>query len=98
MDLTKYYIIVKSIFVGLFLVAFVVAGLKGYAWINAKLDHQAELSKIELENARKYKVYDSEGAANLVRAHTEIVNSLKDELARLQKIADSKDSALQQAL
>jgi len=97
MSLATYYTIGKVAFVGLFLLALVTAGFKGYAWVNMKLEHQAEQSRIELENARKFKVYDAAGAANLARANTEIV-SLSTELARLQGIANGKDQALQAAL
>jgi len=97
MTIKIYYEILKAIIFGLIIVALVVGGLKGYAWVDMRLSHQEAQNKIELENARKYKVYDAEAAANLARANT-VIGSLKSEVSRLQKIADTKNHALQEAL
>ena len=97
MKLKTYFEIAKAVFFGLIILAFVGAGLKGYAWINMQFAQQEAQHKIELEKARQFKVYDAEGAANLARAHTEI-GSLKGKIAELEGIANSKDGALKEAL
>lgn len=97
MTMKVYYEIAKATIFVLILAAIAVGGIKGWAWIDAQFKYQEKQHKIELENARKYKVYDAENAANLARANTEI-GSLKGEIARLHGIADSKDNALQEAL
>ena len=97
MKLSTYFNVSKALFVGIILLALVVAGLKGYAWINMKFEHQEAQHKIELEQARQYKVYDAEAAANLARAHTEI-GSLKGEIVKLKAEANSSNNALKEAL
>jgi len=54
MTIKIYYEILKAIIFGLIIVALVVGGLKGYAWVDMRLSHQEAQNKIELENARKY--------------------------------------------
>ena len=79
MKIKTYYDIAKAVMFGLIILAMVGAGLKGYAWINMKFEHQEAQHRIELEQARQYKQYND----NLVRAHTEVVKSLKDEIKEL---------------
>ena len=79
MQIKTYYEIAKAVMFGLIIVALVVAGLKGYAWVNMQFAHQEAQHKIELESARQYKQYND----SLVRAHTEIVKSLKEEIKEL---------------
>jgi septal ring factor EnvC (AmiA/AmiB activator) len=79
MQIKTYYEIAKAAMFGLIIVALVVAGLKGYAWVNMQFAHQEAQHKIELESARQYKQYND----SLVRAHTEVVKSLKDEIREL---------------
>lgn len=81
MEIKTYYDIAKAVMFGLIILALVIAGLKGYAWINMQFAHQDAKYKLELEQAREYKQYND----NLVRAHTEIVNSLKAEIDEIRK-------------
>lgn len=96
MTIKTYFEVAKAVFFGLIILAFVGAGLKGYAWINMQFSHQESMHKAELEAARQYKQYSD----NLVRAHTEVVDSLKSEIEDLKKrnsaainemLADIKD-------
>jgi len=81
MGIKNYYEIAKAVMFGLIILALVMGGLKGYAWINMQFAHQDAKYKLELEQAREYKQYND----NLVRAHTEIVNSLKAEIDEIRK-------------
>jgi len=79
MKIKTYYDIAKAVMFGLIILAIVGAGLKGYTWISMQFAHQEAQHKIELEQARQYKQYND----NLVRAHTEVVKNLKDEIKGL---------------
>lgn len=79
MQIKTYYEVAKATMFGLIIVALVIVGLKGYAWVSMEFAHQEAQHKIELENARQYKQYND----SLVRAHTEVVKSLKDEIKEL---------------
>lgn len=81
MKIKTYYETAKAVIVGLVVVAIVVLGLKGYAWVSMKFAHQEAQHKIELEQARQYKQYND----NLVRAHTEVVKDLKSEIKDMEK-------------
>jgi hypothetical protein len=85
MTIKTYYEIAKAVMLGLIILAFIGAGLKGYAWINMQLEYQESQHKIEIEQARQYKQYND----NLVRAHTEVVKSLKNEIKELDNRWDA---------
>jgi len=97
MSIKNYLEIIKAIIFIVVLVAIGFAVLKGYTLVNNQLAFQEERHKIELEEARKYRIYDADQAANLARANTEI-GSLKSEISKLKDEAKSKDNALKEAL
>jgi len=86
-----YYEIVKAIIFGIIITAMLFAGVKTWSWINARFDRQEEQLQIELEDARQSKYY----ADNFIRAHTDIVSSLKAEIERLKdRKSDATDAML----
>ena len=97
MSIKTYFEFIKAVIFISLLITIGFFGLQGYKWVNAKLEYQEEQYKIKLEEARKYKVYDSEQAANLARANVQI-GSLKGEINRLKAEAESKNQALKEAL
>lgn len=97
MPIKTYLEIMKAIIFIAIAAAVVFGGLQGYNWMMMKFEHREAQHKVELEQARQYKVYDPEHTANLVRAHTEI-GSLKGGIEKLKIEANSKNNALQEAL
>jgi len=66
-------------------------GFKAYSWLDHKFKQQELQSQADLADARVYKEY----AENLARANTELVSSLKDEIAQLRK---ENSAAIQEML
>jgi hypothetical protein len=79
-----YFEILKGIIFLFFCGCLIFGGLKVYAWFDRMQYNQAEADRVRLEEARKYQEYSS----NVVKAHTEIVNSLKADIERLRKEGD----------
>jgi hypothetical protein len=81
MMIGKIFDTIKIVILGIILLAMVVGGLKAWGWVNTQFAHQQEQHEAELEAARQYKEYNE----NLVRAHTEVVDSLKAEIEELKR-------------
>jgi len=79
-----YFEILKGIIFLFLCGCLVFGGLKVYAWFDRMQYNQAEADRVRLEEARKYQEY----ASNVVKAHTEVVNSLKMDIERLRKEGD----------
>jgi len=90
-SMKTYFEIAKGVVFLFIIAALFFGGLKAYGWVNHKFAMQEEADKMKLEEDRKYKQYST----NLVQANTEIVNSLKDEIAKLKK---ENNTALNQML
>ena len=85
MQIKTYYEVVKATLFGLIIVALVIAGLKGYAWINIQFAHQEAKFELNMEAQRQR----LELEINQVRAHTQIVTAgsevWKAEMKKLRK-------------
>lgn len=76
-----YFEFVKGLIFIFFIGCLIFGGLKMYAWFNTMQLNQNAAELARLDEARKYQVY----ADNIVRAHTEIVSSLKTDIEKLRK-------------
>lgn len=83
-SIKTYFEIAKGLIFIFFIICLVFAGLKAYSWFNAVQMNQNAAELARLEEARKYQEYSS----SVVKAHTEIVNSLKADIERLRKEGD----------
>lgn len=77
----SYYEIVKGLIFLFFIVCLVFVGFKGYAWFSGLQAGQNAVEQAKLDEARKYQEF----ASNIVRANTELVNSLKADIEKLRK-------------
>lgn len=83
-SIKTYFEIAKGLIFVFFVICLIFAGLKAYAWFNTIQANQNAAELARLDEARKYQEY----SANVVKAHTEIVNSLKADIERLRKEGD----------
>jgi len=84
MKLGVYWEIIKAIVFISVLIALVFGSFQIYSWFNGKMAIQQAQIELALSEARQAKQYSD----NLVRAQTEIVNSLKDQIKGLGTVWD----------
>jgi len=80
MQTKTYWEIFKAIAFLTIIGALIMTGYAGFRYIDIQFDKQEKYEELLLKKDREYKEY----AENLVRSHTEVVNSLKEEIEKLK--------------